>query len=178
MKRIEYQKFYLVMSIFMLILGYQIMVFMNRNGYLSSGGSTNIEKLSNFFAGSEYRFNSTGVLMIFLNNIKFFLLVSILPFVNFFVVLVQFFNVGIYIFNMRDVSILGQFNILYRHLIFEILALLIAVKLSYYIYGSLKKFIDFDTPINWKRFIKRLVFCYLSIVILTLCGALLEGSFI
>ena len=116
--------------------------------------------------------------MLLKNNFLFFSMVSILPVVNIYFVVTQFFQLGCFAYSCNDLSWYMQFILLYRHTFFEILGLYAAVYISYQGLFSGNKFIK-NIPVEsgyYKGTIKKIIITYLFIFIVTLIGALLEGN--
>lgn len=111
----------------------------------------------------------------FQHNIIFFLTISILPFINMFIVVIQLFLTGLQISLIQNLSLQMQFNLFYRHLIFEFLALFLAICVSYKIYLLLKDIHQVKRKGIKKRALIVLVF-YAGILLSTMIAAILEGS--
>lgn len=128
----------------------------------------------------EYQKNiieNAGFSAIFLNNIVFFTLICILPFVGYAIGGYQFLTLGTYIYLCKDMTFVQQFNILYRHAIFEIIAILLSAYISYSLYNLIKRYIksikkgDKSYSIEFRK----IAFVYFVVVVSTAVGALLEG---
>lgn len=123
------------------------------------------------FSGIE----APGIGFIFANNIGFFSLVCFLPFLNFIMYATQFLAIGNNAFRIHTFNIEIQANLLYRHAVFEIVALSISIYVSYEIYRVLHDYLHNSIKPNKKTF-KKLILLYIIIVVLTLIGACLEGT--
>lgn len=84
-------------------------------------------------------------------------------------------QIGAMFFQISALPIDAQFVILYRHLIFEFIALFLALVISSKIYTLIHSILN-DLPINKKKTLLRLCIYYILIVTFTLIGALLEGT--
>lgn len=120
----------------------------------------------------------TETWFIFANNAAFFLLVSLLPVVNLAMVAVQFFSLGRLVFLVRELPTDSQVGLLYRHTVFEIVALGAAVAISYLWLFAVREFSD--SP---ERDVRRLgstlrtaAWLYVPVIACALIGALLEGG--
>lgn len=116
-----------------------------------------------------------GILYFFKKNLLFFLLISITPFINIFLIVIQFLQVGFMIAQIENLNILSQTMLLYRHLIFEMIGLFIAAVISFK-YIHVIQCILKDKEINKTKYVKCLTYLYAIIVIATMMGALLEGT--
>ncbi|MDQ0231655.1 stage II sporulation protein M [Metabacillus malikii] len=167
----EIISFHFVIAVFFTILGYISYSLLVENNIME------INLLINDYQNVMSEKEKAGFMMIFINNITFFSLVCVLPILNFIYLSVQFFNIGTYIYQIKSLAFLQQFTLLYRHSIFEILALMIAIYISYSLIqmsNTYLKSTDIDFPYR-KRF-KQLAFAYVVILVLTFVGALLEGN--
>jgi hypothetical protein len=167
----EIISFHIVIAIFFVIIGYISFSLLADNNILE------IKVLIHDYKDVVAEQEKAGVVMIFLNNITFFSLVSFLPILNVIFLIVQFFNMGTYIYQIKDLSFLQQFTLLYRHSILEILALVISVYISYSLLKISNTYLNhsvYDFPYQ-KRF-KQIALAYGVVLILTLMGALLEGN--
>lgn len=167
----EIVSFHVVFAIFFGILGYISFSLLADNNVLE------IKALINDYDHVVAEQEKAGIIMIFLNNISFFSIVCVLPLINIIYLIVQFFNIGTYIYQIQELDLLQQFNLLYRHSIFEIVALIISIYISYSLLQMantyLKSTVD-DFP--YRRKFKKVAIAYVLILILTLVGALLEGN--
>lgn len=112
------------------------------------------------------------------NNLAFFLVVSLLPVVNILMVIVQFASLGGLAFTIRDLPVDAQVDLLYRHTIFEVAALSVAVAISYLAFFAIKDYADSATR-DTQGLLRRLRVAarlYLVVLVCTIVGALLEGS--
>ena len=119
--------------------------------------------------------NNPGIFFFFKHNLSFFMLMSVLPFINIIFFIFQFISLGSNINIASTLPFNTQFTILYRHLFFEVIALFTAIYISY-IYYNLSKNILKDKYINWKNELLFLGLLYNLIIICTLIGAVLEGN--
>ena len=163
MKEREILYFSLISAFFLMILGYC-------TGDLISGGVN-----SNFTLSINDTQENPGIIFFFINNIRFFIIISFLPFINLYLFIVQFLSIGINVSEIINLSLSTQFYILYRHLFFEIIAIIIAMLLSYRYIIDAKKLLN-DIKVNWKKEAKIVALAYLLIFICTIIGAVLEGT--
>ena len=115
---------------------------------------------------------------IFGNNLVFFTLVAVLPVVNVALFLPQWFGIGTNAATISALAPQDQITLLYRHSIFEVIALLLAIALSYAALFSAAAFLRSatdDRALLVRRF-RVIALGYIPIVLLTLAGALLEGT--
>ena len=123
------------------------------------------------FSGIE----APGIGPIFVNNIAFFSLICITPFLNFAMSAVQFVAIGNNIFQIRELPLGLQAVLLYRHAVFEVIALMLSVYISYEVYRILRDYLHKSIRPERKRWI-RILICYAAVALLTLSGACLEGT--
>lgn len=116
-----------------------------------------------------------GIWFIFSNNIVFFSLVCVLPFVNFILYSAQFLGIGNNVFQIQSLPIEIQTTLLYRHAIFEVIALLMSIYISYEIYSIAHEYLHNSIKVTRKTFVK-IFLTYAILVVLTLIGAYLEGT--
>lgn len=162
--------FYNIISLFGLLLGYIIYDLLTQY---------NIIEASEIFNSSVVTENA-GFLMIFKNNLLFFSLICIMPILNVMFTIIQFFNLGALVYMVKGISIESQIRLLYRHTIFEIIALLFSVYISYIVLLVGREYIK-DKNISKAYYfnkIKHISLIYLIVVILSCIGALLEGNVI
>lgn len=163
MKKREVLYFHLILAFFCMIIGYSASNLFNEN-------------LSNdFMLSINTAQENPGIIFFFTNNIRFFLMISILPFINLYLFIMQFLSIGFSISKIINISLLNQFFILYRHLFFEVIGIVLAILVSYryVLYG--KNLLN-DVEIDWKKEAKFIGLIYLAIFICTMIGALLEGT--
>lgn len=163
MKEKEILYFSLISAFFLIILGYC-------TGGLISGGVN-----SNLTLSINYSQDNPGIMFFFLNNIKFFISISFLPFINLYFYIIQFISIGINISEIISLPFKFQFYILYRHLFFEVIAIMISIILSYRYIIDAKKLLN-DIKIDWKKEGKMVAGAYLFILICTIIAAVLEGT--
>lgn len=158
--------FHIVIALFFLILSV----------YSSNFIFDKVSK-GDFFNNSTLILNNKnpGMLFFFKNNISFFLLVSIVPFFNCILFILQFISLGISIQSILHLPLKYQFVFLYRHLFFEIIALFTAIIISYKLFQYSKYLLN-DKNVDWKKKGKKIVILYLILIISTLIGAILEGT--
>lgn len=123
------------------------------------------------FSGIE----APGIGPIFANNIAFFSLICVTPFLNFAMSAFQFVAIGHNIFQIRELTFGLQAVLLYRHAVFEVIALMISVYISYEIYRILRDYLHKSIKPERKRWL-RILICYAAVALLTLLGACLEGT--
>lgn len=111
----------------------------------------------------------------FWHNIRYFLIISILPFINAILVPVQLGLTGIQLVTIRSLSFSLQFMLMYRHLFFEWLALIIAMFISYRWVDWFKLLHARDYSLARREFVK-LGIMYLLVLVFTAIGAYLEGG--
>lgn len=116
-----------------------------------------------------------GILYFFKKNILFFLFISITPFINIFLTGIQFMQVGFMIAQIENMNFISQTTILYRHLIFEVVALFTAFLISFK-YVQIIQSILKDQKCDKSRIIKVISLLYIVIIIVTFIGAVLEGT--
>lgn len=116
-----------------------------------------------------------GTLFFFKNNVVFFLVITILPYINFPILILQMASVGVQMRLIGGLSFEVQFNMLYRHLVFEFIALLISIYCSYYLKIILNKWHQKELTTT-KKDMKILLLLYVLIISLTYIAALLEGG--
>jgi len=115
---------------------------------------------------------------IFIHNIIFFLVVSLFPIVNSLVIAFQFLIIGAAAALIAEQPFSIQMTMLYRHTFLEIIALLITACISYVFLFSTRDFTKASVR-NVREFANRLLLTiplYGVIVVMTLAGAILEGS--
>lgn len=132
---------------------------------------TTSESINFDFNGLE----APGIGFIFANNIGFFSLVCILPFLNFIMYAIQFLAIGNNVFQIQALPFEIQANLLYRHALFEVMALSISIYVSYEIYNALYDYLHNSIKAGRKTYVK-IILSYVIIIILTLVGACLEGT--
>ena len=166
MKNKDVMYFHIILALFFIIIGSCLDNFLFEN----------IKSIKeNFMNISNKQRINPGVMFFFINNIKFFLLISILPFIGTIFFSIQFLTIGSTINQVIKFPFLYGFNLLYRHLIFEIIALFISIIISYKYWKCSKKILK-DISINWKKEVLVLSIMYLIIILCTLIGAILEGT--
>ena len=79
------------------------------------------------------------------------------------------------IFQIHTLPMEVQSNLLYRHAIFEIVALSVSVYISYEIYRELYDYLHNSIKPSKKTYMK-IILTYVIVVVLTLVGACLEGT--
>ena len=125
--------------------------------------------------GAEHQ--NAGVAKIFWNNITFFSIVSILPILNFLYFIIKFFNMGTYMYQVNELSFLQTFTLLYRHSIFEVIALILSIYISYALLQISNSYLnDFDRHFPYRKKFKQIAIVYIIVILLTLVGAFLEGN--
>lgn len=164
MKKLDILYFYIVVGVFTLILGYYF------SDYLYQDSSNIITNIN--LANEKV---NPGIIYFFKNNILFFIFLTIIPFINLYYFNVQFFSVGSSIHRIINLPINSQFEILYRHLIFEIIAIIISIIISYE-FWNLSRYLLKDEKVNWKKEFIKITILYSIIIICTFIGAVLEGS--
>lgn len=87
----------------------------------------------------------------------------------------QFLAIGNNIFQIHTLPMEVQSNLLYRHAIFEIVALSVSVYISYEIYRALYDYLHNSIKPSKKTYMK-IILTYVIVVVLTLVGACLEGT--
>lgn len=163
MKEREILYFHFILAFFCIIIGFYANEFIN--GTVNDNFTPNLVNMN----------DNPGILFFFKNNIMFFLIISIIPLINLYFFSVQFLSIGYSINNIINLSLSLQINILYRHLIFEIIAILLSILISYR-YILVGRRLLKDIKINWKKEVKIMGILYLLIFIFTLIGAVLEGT--
>jgi hypothetical protein len=149
---------YLIFALFFSLIGYIY-------------ADTTSESVEFDFSGIE----APGIGFIFANNIGFFSLVCVLPFFNFVMYATQFLAIGNNIFQIHALPMEVQSNLLYRHAIFEIVALSVSVYISYEVYRALYDYLHNSIKPSKKTYMK-IFLPYIIVVTLTLIGACLEGT--
>ena len=112
------------------------------------------------------------------NNAGFFSLVCVLPIVNFLIFVPQFVFVGSHAHAIADLPAGAQFDLLYRHTALEIVALVLAIAVSYQLLFAVRAYLDApgaDRGVLLHR-LRPALLTYPVILALTLVGALLEGN--
>lgn len=167
----EIISFHFVIAVFFGCIGYILYSLLVEHNIIEI--NVLINDNSHFGAEKE----KAGVLMIFLNNLAFFSFVCCLPILNIIYFIVQFFYMGTYIHQIESLNLLQQFTLLYRHSILEIIALFIAVYISYSLLKMSLIFLKSEKHnFFYREKFKQIGVAYLLIVVLTLLGALLEGN--
>ncbi|MCL2735665.1 MAG: hypothetical protein FWD75_03410 [Propionibacteriaceae bacterium] len=121
----------------------------------------------------------TQLVAIWLNNIAFFLIVSVLPIVGSAMAAVQFILLGGLIHGIRHLPLSTQTDLLFRHAGFEVVALLAAVTISYILLMSLNEFLRTSEDSARSTLLSALSSTmpfYALIFTTTTVGAILEGS--
>lgn len=114
---------------------------------------------------------------IFFNNILLFILISLTPIANSILFAVQFFMLGSLLKTAQLLSLDQQLTLLFRHTCFEILALFIAIYISYYLLLAILKYIKDIISLKDIKFIAlKITYYYCIIIACTFLGALLEAS--
>lgn len=149
---------YLVFALFFSLIGYIY-------------ADTTSESVEFDFSGIE----APGIGFIFANNIGFFSLVCILPFFNFAMYATQFLAIGNNVFQIHTLPMEIQSNLLYRHAVFEVIALSVSVYISYEIYTALYDYLHSSIKPG-KRACVKIIISYAIVAVLTLIGACLEGT--
>ncbi|MCB0910784.1 MAG: hypothetical protein KDB60_04110 [Propionibacteriaceae bacterium] len=112
------------------------------------------------------------------NNLAFFALVSVLPVVNILMVVVQFLSLGRLAFTVQELPLDAQVNLLYRHTVFEVVALGAAVAISYLALFAIRDYANSEVR-DTRGLLRRLGFAarlYVLVLACTVVGALLEGG--
>jgi len=111
-------------------------------------------------------------------NLVFFLVVSILPFIGSILAGIQFISLGSLVFTIQNQPARAQIDILYRHTIFEILALSASVIISYVLFFAIRDYMRASEAQGRKLLaldLKCLIPLYAVMIASTISGALLEG---
>lgn len=168
MKKIDIMYFHIIISILFFIIGFYISDVIYQN-------IANVGITTNSLLNSEH--SNPGIMFFFKNNIRFFLLVSIMPFINILFFSMQFINLGTSVQSMMDLnlSLDIQFQMLYRHGVFEIIALFLAILISYKLWNYTRDILN-DKKRNWKKEMVIVGVMYLFITLCTFAGAILEGT--
>jgi len=116
-----------------------------------------------------------GGIFFFKHNIMFFLVLTILPIVNVVIMMLQIIVTGIDIGFIQDLSFDVQFMLLYRHLFFEFIALILAVSLGNKFLQNMNMVIV-KQEINKRKLLFEVATYYSAIIICTIIAATLEGS--
>lgn len=167
----EIGRFYVALALLAAMVGFVAQDWLSRTMFGAgdaSGASSPIQVASD---ASETWF-------IFGNNLAFFGLVSVLPVVNLAMVVVQFLSLGRLAHTVRDLPVEAQVNLLYRHTVFEVVALGVAVTISYLAFFAVRDYAD-DSARDTRALLGRLGVAarlYLVVLACTLVGALLEGG--
>lgn len=128
--------------------------------------------------GGSVATDSAELLAILRNNLVFFTVVCCLPILNAVLVIPQFLVLGVKMRLISELPLGVQFVLLYRHTVLEIIALFLALGISYGILLSSKKFLDSSKlgRAVYGRQLRALLPAYVLTVVLTLVGAVLEGT--
>lgn len=113
------------------------------------------------------------------NNLFFFTLVSLTPVINLLLIVPQFLMFGVHARVVIDLPIESQFIILYRHSVLEFCALIVSVLISYYLLFGCREYMHERSDDSGGKLRARflvLLRIYGMVVVLTVLGALLEGS--
>lgn len=164
----EILRFHVVLAFFVLVIGYVT------HGAVSGALTPTMPTAP----GGAVTSTSAETWYILGNNALFFLLVSLLPVVNIAFFVPQFFNVGGYIQLMSDLPFAAQFDMLYRHTALEVVALFVAMAISYSYLFALRDFTRAALP-DKALLVRRLrtaALGYPIIMLFTVVGALLEGA--
>lgn len=118
------------------------------------------------------------LLHILVNNACFFVLVSVLPIVNFVMFVPQFLSVGSHAHAIADLPLLEQFELLYRHTALEVVALLLSIVASYRLLLAVQEYLAQEgrNRSTLVACVRRTARLYPVILALTGVGALLEGT--
>lgn len=157
-------KMIVIILVLATLLGFEVTELFVKGGY--------VDGLTSF---DENLLNNPGVLFFFKYNISFFLIVSVLPFINLPICFIQLVVTGI---NMRLIANLGigeQIEIFYRHFIFECSALLLSLYVSLILYKVVRK-MHKERTYQWKKDVKYILFIYFLICLFTVIAAILEGG--
>ncbi|MBK8461291.1 MAG: hypothetical protein WAS07_01325 [Micropruina sp.] len=124
---------------------------------------------------------STGwddLVHILLNNSGFFVLVSLLPGLNSVIVGPTLFILGTTAHQIRLLPWTAQFDVLYRHTAFELVALFLAVRISYIGYFAIREFVGSGSPdkTDLVARLRGLLPLYGVMLLCTVIGAILEGN--
>jgi hypothetical protein len=112
------------------------------------------------------------------HNLLFFLVVSLLPVVNAVFFAIQCVLLGVYAFLIANLSLAMQVEMFYRHAVFEVAALVLAVGISYTWLLAVNHFISAqvrDIP-GLLGELRPVVLWAALLVAFVVLGALLEGS--
>lgn len=161
--KIDFQKL-IIISILMFFLGYSI-----------TGLITKEMIIGNMTPFHESVQKNPGGVFFLKHNLGFFFLVTILPFINIPILLIQLFISGVYAYIIRDLPLYQQFIIYYRHFALEYIALIMSTFVSYFNYEILKK-MHRDRKYYWRNDVILVLRYYVIILILTLFAAFLEGG--
>lgn len=160
--RIKWTRYIVVLYFSLLIVGYAL-------------GSN----LSHIFKGDKVGLDAIvsnpGVAFFFSHNIKFFLLAMILPFINIFLLIIQVIMVGLQWGVISTLTLYEQMTILLRHLIFESIALIIAINISieiFYITWNIRK----GKPKYNRKTGFKIGLQVVLVFICTIIAALMEGN--
>lgn len=112
------------------------------------------------------------------NNLFFFTLVSLMPVINSLLIIPQFLMFGVHARAVANLPAESQFIILYRHSILEVCALLLSISISYYLLFGCREYMleDSDSRGKLRAQLLALLRVYGVVVVITLLGAMLEGS--
>lgn len=112
------------------------------------------------------------------NNALFFLMVSVLPIVNSVIFVPQFVSIGGHAHAIAHLPASAQFDLLYRHTAFEIVALLVSIWVSYRLLFAIRAYLRDPAAdrASLGRALRPLAVAYPLVLALTLVGALLEGN--
>ncbi|MCL2482658.1 MAG: stage II sporulation protein M [Propionibacteriaceae bacterium] len=115
---------------------------------------------------------------LFWHNLLLFTAISLLPVINSLITAVQFFMIGVIVSSIATMPFMLQVMMVYRHGLFEVTALLLAVTVSYILLFSLTQFSSSESRdiTNLRRGMMLSLSLYSVIILLTLVGAILEGT--
>lgn len=172
----EIVRFHLVLAAFLGGIGYLVSVMVA--GQVAELGSATGGLLGEGPVGSTIASTGAETWGIATHNLAFFALVSILPVANIALVAPQFLALGSHAYVIKDLSWTIQVEMLYRHTVFEIFALMISVAISYLFLFAVRDFVV-RTSLDRTRLrqeLMRAARLYPAVVALTLLGAFLEGG--
>lgn len=118
------------------------------------------------------------LLHILRSNVGFFIMVSLLPVLNSVVVGQQLFTLGATAHQIHQLPLATQFDLLYRHTALEMIALFMAVRISYVFFFTIREYLrsDGSSKATLAARLKSTIPLYLVVVLCTVVGALLEGT--
>lgn len=157
-------KYIIGISILAMLLGFEITELFVKGSHIDQLTSFDNNFLSN--PGAQYFFE---------NNITFFLIMSILPFINVPIFIVQMLVSGMHARLIADLPLSYQFEIFYRHFTLEYIALLISLNISGLLYGVLQKMHKYRDYKPKNDFL-HIILLYGIMVVLTIIVAVLEGG--